>query len=42
MLEDAPVDTKLAVLSGRVEEVELEIWVCSSMYICRSVTHLDL
>ena len=28
VLRDAPVDTVLAVLSGRVEEVELFIWVC--------------
>ena len=27
-LRDAPVDTVLAVLSGRIEEVELNIAVC--------------
>ena len=28
VLWGAPVDTVLAVLSGRVEEVELNTWVC--------------
>ena len=42
MLRDAPVDTVLAVLSGRVEEVELVngFSVCLSVYICRSVVNL--
>ena len=28
VLRNAPVDTVLAVLSGRIEEVELEFMVC--------------
>ena len=42
VLCDAPGDTVLTVLSGRIEEVELYIMVCQSVYICRSVTHSDL
>ena len=43
-LRDAPVDTVLTVLSGRVEEVELNFLelVCCSVCSCRSVPHSDL